>query len=807
MVRGLAIVLGIGSSTSMPSGRGRVLGSCWLLAGLFVLGCDSSQVVDDTPVPPGPDLFTYYFDYDGDGYGQDDITVETLSDEPPFGYARQAGDCDDLDAENFPTNVEAPDFADNDCDGEIDNGYTDFDEDGSYGEVDDCDDQDPDISPAAIERLDGIDNDCDDQVDDDPLPYWTVFATRDGYTGAILNGGLEDDGRHIPDRLERADYLCTQAALAEDSVVPPGDYVAWISDSTRDAVVRIAGDGTFVNAGGELLAVDRASLVTPPYLLSGITYMENGAEVGAVKRFWTGTDRHGEATLPNCADWTTVTGQDGAAGHVFESGTEWSEYGNSRDCLRITKLVCIQQSVYTDADNDGYFAETDDCDDTDEALNPGATEVYDGVDNDCDGTVDNDGRAERVVFVTSAETTGDLRQHDPIDGSDAMRGANQFCQDLAESPGSSVPKNYRYVAAVTEGGSMVSRLPVNARFLNAAGELLAHNRTSLFSDVDVANAVMYDEQGNVHAGNGTPWSSCDPGSSGCPMALDNCANWTSSAGDEYGLTGAADEAGVPWRNTDFLSACSVPQSLYCVQQDATSNADADGDGVFAVAGDCNDHDAKTYPGAPELPDGLDNDCDGDVDEGLYFIGDIGPGGGLVFSVTKNHRHGMEAGLPILDGGIVWGCMDERALPTGTNDNGYGQGQNNTRMVEEAGCATDMQTAFTAVHEYRSVLAPAVDDWFLPSLGELLVLLFSRTTAMRAVYPDLWYWSSTEDSATRARSLLFHNEEPVIQGNILLNYDTWSEYKDRDEHLTRVCVDPTLLTCPMHTNHVIPVRKF
>lgn len=41
----------------------------------------------------------------------------------------------------------------------------------------------------------------------------------------------------------------------------------------------------------------------------------------------------------------------------------------------------------TDNDNDG-FCSGDDCDDNDAGVNPGAAEVCDGVDNDCDGSVD-----------------------------------------------------------------------------------------------------------------------------------------------------------------------------------------------------------------------------------------------------------------------------------------------------------------------------------------------------------------------------------------------------------------------------------
>jgi hypothetical protein len=79
-----------------------------------------------------------------------------------------------------------------------------------------------------------------------------------------------------------------------------------------------------------------------------------------------------------------------------------------------------------DVDGDGFGAEQavggyPDCNDSDPSVNPGATEVTDGKDNDCDGQIDEN------TLATDADGDGVI---DAVDNCPTIPNADQLDADM-----------------------------------------------------------------------------------------------------------------------------------------------------------------------------------------------------------------------------------------------------------------------------------------------------------------------------------------------------------------------------------------
>ncbi|MBK6577608.1 MAG: putative metal-binding motif-containing protein [Sandaracinaceae bacterium] len=75
------------------------------------------------------------------------------------------------------------------------------------------------------------------------------------------------------------------------------------------------------------------------------------------------------------------------------------------DCLDPNDYNCDGSVGFADGDGDG-FAACEECDDGSAAVNPDATEVCDGVDNNCDAVTDGADAADASTWYLDADTDG-----------------------------------------------------------------------------------------------------------------------------------------------------------------------------------------------------------------------------------------------------------------------------------------------------------------------------------------------------------------------------------------------------------------
>jgi len=455
-------------------------------------------------------LNTYYRDADGDTYGNLAVTIQAVA--APVGYVANSTDCNDASSAVNPGAAEVCDGIDNNCDGQIDNlGQTIVlrSGNGSIGQTD-----------ATVKMLVGP----DDVAFSQPFTVADFTASRNGTAPTIIQN-----------------HPAWMASLAADPLAK------WINNTGNNG-----------NGNTCLFAIN--------FTINGPV---SSAEINfnyAIDNFLGGAPNEGVYLNGQALSGSTSGGSFGTNFNITKNDiapllvqglntlyVNASELGGPGGVIFAatitTQSSCVGQTWYADADGDtfgnplvsqtsfsqppGYVLNNTDCNDAAAASNPAATEVCDGIDNNCDGIIDE---GVKTTWFKDSDSDG------YSDGT-----SQQAC-----------------------------------------------SRPALFKTAAELTATSGDCNDAIAAINPGATEVCDGIDNNCDGIIDEGVKttWFKDSDSDGYSDGTSQQA------------CSRP-ALFKTAAELT-----------ATSGDCNDAIAAINPGATEICDGIDNNCNGQVDEGL-----------------------------------------------------------------------------------------------------------------------------------------------------------------------------------------------
>lgn len=165
-----------------------------------------------------------------------------------------------------------------------------------------------------------------------PIPK-KVFVTSQQYTGIIGS-------------LSAADAICQTLAGGAGL---GGTWKVWLSNSSTNAIDRIADVGPWVTTNNTIAVLGKISPAEPlqGYLNrleieNPIEYDENGTKLPVGGKVWTGSFSDGTKDIRTCVNWTSNAIGQGAMTGIYTLKIGWS-VGFLSTCDVMARLYCFEQ--------------------------------------------------------------------------------------------------------------------------------------------------------------------------------------------------------------------------------------------------------------------------------------------------------------------------------------------------------------------------------------------------------------------------------------------------------------------------------